>query len=242
MRSSQDEAIYLNTKKINSSTGNTKAGMSKETVAMALVLALGCFYILLILTPVLSIYKTSGIRKGLEVLTNPANLTAIWLSLSTTLITTLLVFLLGTPVVFLLAGKKNGICMNVLEIMVNLPMALPPAVAGIGLLLAFGRNGFLGRLLGSVGVEMGFSSAAVILAQFFVSSGLYIQVMKVAVLAIDKEIFEAAYVTGAGKAETFAWLILPMLKKPMAAGLILAWIRALGRIRSYNNLCGQCFG
>ncbi|MCX7841672.1 MAG: ABC transporter permease [Clostridia bacterium] len=235
-------AIKTTASERNISAFGNNNGLNKEMLFSILIIVLSSLYFLLICTPLLSILKASGGDKALKALMHGSSMSALWLSAATTTFTTLLVFLMGTPVTFLLTENKRKTAAIALEILSNLPMVLPPAVAGIGLLLTFGRNGIIGGALRSLGIEMVFTPVAVMLAQFFVCSGFYIQVLKVGVRAVDREIFEAAYLAGAARAETFLKLIIPMLKKPIAAGLILAWTRAMGEFGATITFAGNVLG
>ena len=167
---------------------------------------------------------------------------ALKISIQTTSITVLFIFLLCTPVVFYLSGKKGSMLSKILEILVTMPTVLPPAVAGIGLLLAFGREGIAGAFLKQFNIEVVFTPSAVILAQFFVASGFYIQVLKTGVDSIGPEIFEVSYLFGLGKVETFYRVILPMMAKPLIAGLMLSWTRALGEFGATIMFAGNMTG
>jgi molybdate transport system permease protein len=152
---------------------------------------------------------------------------AISLSAETTLITIILTIVGGTPVAWLLArGKFAG--KNLLDTLFDLPVVLPPAVAGIALLVVFGRKGFLGNLLGSAGIELPFTEAAVVLAQLFVASPLYIKSAAAGFSAVDRDLEQAAAIDGASPAQVFRRVTVPLSAQALIGGAIMTWARALG--------------
>lgn len=216
-----------------------KEGLGRETLLLPLIAALSLFYLTVIMAPIYAIFRASGGNGIIPALLNPGNISAIKLSLLTTSLTTVSTFIIGTPVAFLLRRKDSNIFYRIFGMLVNLPLVLPPAVAGLGLLLAFGRNGPAGLVLGGFNVEVVFTPFAVVVAQFFVSSGFYIQALKAGVDEIAPEIFEASYTLGAGNIETYLRVIVPMLKRHITAGLILSWTRALGEFGATIMFAGN---
>lgn len=226
---SADTGIIINKRTISHiSASRPESVFNKEAFLLLLVILFSLIYFAVITIPLLAIFRVAGLKNIIAALGMADNISTFRLSLLTTSLTLVLIFLFGTPVVFYLEYRRTGIVGKIFEVLVSLPTVLPPAVAGIGLLIAFGRNGLIGKLLGSFNIEIVFTPAAVVLAQFFVASGFYIQVLKTGVGAIEREIFEVSYILGAGKIETFVKVIIPMLKKPVMAGLILSWTRAVG--------------
>ena len=164
------------------------------------------------------------------VLSNLANTQvgeAILLSGTTTIITTLVTIVAGTPVAYLLARRKFP-GRAILDTLIDLPVVLPPSVAGIALLMAFGRRGLLGEYLGSLGISIPFTQAAVILAQLFVSSPLYIKSAQAGFAGVDREYEQAAAIDGASRWRIFRAVTLPLSLTALAGGAIMAWARALG--------------
>lgn len=219
-----------------------QARFDREMLLLPLIAIMSLVYCIAVAAPILAIFSEGGLKNAAVALRNPQNISAVKASMLTTAVTIGLVFITGTPVVYLLTHGKRGIFNRILEILVSMPAVLPPAVAGIGLLLAFGRNGLIGEILAKYHAEVVFTPAAVVIAQFFVSVGFYIQVLKTGVDAVSPEIFEISYVMGAGRVEAFIRVIVPMLKKPMAAGLILAWTRALGEFGATMMFAGNVLG
>ncbi len=238
---------------VKSAAGNTarsaggpwkarKAGLDGEALLGPAVRLTGFMYFLMILLPVYALFSSAGWKNTVSSLAKADNTAALTISMKTTSLTAALIFLICTPVVFCLSNpsrKKEGLGSKLLELLVTMPTVLPPAVAGIGLLLAFGRNGIVGAWLGRIHVEVVFTPVAVVLAQFFVASGFYVQIVKTGMDAIEPEIFEVSYLFGLGKTETMIRVILPMLAKPVTAGLMLSWTRALGEFGATIMFAGN---
>lgn len=219
-----------------------KCNLSTESLLLSFAAIGILIYMVLIVLPILSILKVSGVVSLINAITNSENISALKLSFMTTALSLLLTFALGTPVVYYICLGKNNFIKKAAGVLVSVPSVLPPAVAGIGLLLAFGRNGILGTYIPTLKIEIVFTPIAVVLAQFFVSSAFYIQILKNGVDAVSPEILEASYVFGASRAETFFKLIIPMLKKNVIAGLVVAWTRALGEFGATIMFAGNVFG
>lgn len=222
--------------------GMGKHSAKKEKLLLASIIAIVLIYFIIIIIPVISIFNTAGLKNTVFSLNNSENLSAIGISLLTTTLTVALTFLLGTPVVFILMNNRKSLFTKLLDIAVNVPTVLPPAVAGLGLLIVFGGNGFLGKLLEGLRMNVVFTPIAVVLAQLFVASGFYIKVLKNAADAVEPELLEISYVLGAGRLETFIRIVVPMLKKPIAAGLVLSWTRALGEFGATIMFAGNVLG
>jgi molybdate transport system permease protein len=193
---------------------------------MALATSSAVFLALLVV-PLLALILRGIQTRGWEGLPDAGITQAVLLSIGTTLVTALLTILLGTPLAFLLARWQFPF-RRLLTVLVELPIVLPPAVAGLGLLVAFGRRGLLGPALTGLGINLPFSTAAVIIAQTFISAPFYIRSAQVGFQAIDPEIEDAARVDGAGGLALFWHIILPVTRRALAAGLALSWARALG--------------
>lgn len=226
----------------NKTISNNKYFICKESLLLGFAAIAVLTYFILIVLPVLSIFKMAGVVDFIDAITREETIYAMKLSFITTTVSMLLTFVFGTPVVYYLSCTKSRLFKKAAGAIVTLPTVLPPAVAGIGLLLTFGRNGILGMYLSKIGVELTFTPIAVILAQFFVASTFYIQVLKNGVEAVGPEIFEASYVFGAGRAETFFRIIIPMLKKNVIAGLVVSWTRALGEFGATIMFAGNIYG
>lgn len=152
---------------------------------------------------------------------------AIALSLTTALITTLTTVAFGTPLAYLLAHDGKG-WRRVAETVIDLPTVLPPAVAGVALLMAFGRRGLFGGLLDSMGVQVTFTTAAVVLAQTFVASPYYIRSAITSFSEVDPELRHSAALDGAGEWQIFRHVMAPIAWSGLLSGSVMAWARAMG--------------
>lgn len=152
---------------------------------------------------------------------------AIGLSMVTTTLTLLITLLLGTPVGYLLARHRfRG--RQVLDTLIDLPMVLPPAVAGIALLLAFGRRGIIGQYLDAWGIHIAFTQAAVVLAQLFVAAPFYVKAAAAGFAGIEDELEQAAALDGANGWQIFTRITLPLAWTTLLGGAVMTWARALG--------------
>lgn len=166
--------------------------------------------------------STGALVRGLEV---PVAGQAVRLTVLTSTVTALVAVAVGTPLGYALArwrfpGK------GLVEAAVELPVVLPPVVAGVALLVTFGRRGVLGPALGALGVEVPFTTAAVVLAQLFVAGPLYVVSARLGFAAVPDELLEAASLDGATPWRQFRTVALPLAAPALVSGAILCWARA----------------
>ncbi len=166
---------------------------------------------------------------------------AIWLSFVSTLSTVALTLAFGTPLAYLLARRRFRL-RRLVNVFVELPIVLPPAVAGLALLITFGRRGLLGPLLGDLGVSLPFTLGAVVLAQTFVAAPFYIRAAQVGFQGVAREIEDAARVDGAGGLRLFWHITLPLSSRNLASGIVLCWARALGEFGATILFAGSLQG
>jgi molybdate transport system permease protein len=172
---------------------------------------------------------------------SPTALAAMKLSLLTSTATVFLAVVTGTPMAYIMARWKfHG--KTALELLVDLPVVLPPSVAGLALLIAFGRQGVFGGLLSSVGITLPFTTTAVVIAQTFVSAPLFVRSVRVGFAEIDEQIEEAAKVEGANEWQVFRFIMLPLAGRAFLTGLILTWTRALGEFGATILFAGNLEG
>jgi molybdate transport system permease protein len=183
--------------------------------------------ILFFLLPLVALVLRVSIADLLTNLVEPTAAQAIQLSLVTTLTTTGLTILAGTPVAYLLARRRFP-GRTLVDTLIDVPMLLPPAVAGIALLVAFGRRGLLGPLLDNANIELAFSTSAVIMAQLFVAGPFYVKTAISAFAHIDREIEQAASVDGASALAVFRRITFPLAWSTLFSGAVMTWARALG--------------
>jgi molybdate transport system permease protein len=152
---------------------------------------------------------------------------AIHLSITTTLTTTFIVVLSGTPVAYLLA-RRTFRFKRLLDTLIDLPSVMPPSVAGVALLMAFGRQGVIGPLLDLFGISIAFTSVAVVIAQTFIAVPFYIRAATLGFAAIDREIEQSAMLDGATNLQVFRHITVPLSWAALVSGAVTAWARALG--------------
>ncbi len=183
---------------------------------------------LLIALPVLVLVGRAVAGGGLvDALRTPDVVEALALSLVTTAFSLALTVVLGLPLAFVLARRRfRG--SSLLETVVDLPVVLPPSVAGLALLLAFGRRGLLGGPLSDAGLIVPFTTAAVVVAQTFVAAPFFIRSARTGFGAVDRDLEDAARVDGARERDLFRRVTLPLASSALAAGLVMSWARALG--------------
>jgi molybdate transport system permease protein len=174
-------------------------------------------------------------------LTEPSVVQAALLSIFTTGISLLVTLLLGTPLAYLLA-RWSFRHKAWIELIIDLPIVLPPMVAGIGLLLTFGRNGFLGGFLDFWGIRLPFTTAAVVFAQAFVSAPLFIRAARLGFGAVRPDLIESAYTDGASEMVIFWLIMVPLASRAMLNGLILCWARAFGEFGATIIFAGNLLG
>ena len=218
---------------------SSAAGLRDNTLTIA-ALVMGAAFALFSLTALLAlVLRVSPAGLG-ATLRDPIVDQALWLSVRTSLISVVLIVAFGTPLAAILATPFRG--RAALETLVTLPVVLPPVVGGLALLLAFGRAGLLGRELNFLGLHLPFTTAAVVIAQTFVSAPLYISVAKSVFARVDPALVDAASTLHASRAYTTLRVILPPSIPALAGGLTLAWARALGEFGATITFAGNLPG
>lgn len=165
---------------------------------------------------------------------------ALWLSLRTALISTLVSLVLGVPLALALARQWPGV--GLARIVVVLPMTMPPVVAGIALLATFGRRGWLGPSLQEAGISIAFSTTAVVLAQVFVSMPFLVVTLEAALRSRDRQAERMARTLGAGSLTVLMRITLPLVAPALARGTALALGRALGEFGATLTFAGSLEG
>lgn len=172
---------------------------------------------------------------------SPVVLDALGLSLVTTAISLVLTVTLGLPLAFVLARRRfRG--KGWLEAIVDLPIVLPPSVAGLALLLVFGRRGLFAAPFELLGVSVPFTTIAVILAQTFVSAPFFIRSARTGIAGVDRDLEDAARVDGASERQLFRSITVPLASAALAAGLVMTWARSLGEFGATIMFAGNVEG
>ena len=193
-----------------------------------------------LLLPVLALLIQMRPGKLLAELGDPAVLDALRLSLLTSAAATIVVILLGLPVGLLIATREFP-GKRLLEALVALPMVLPPTVAGLALLLAFGRAGLLGGALSLLGITVPFTALAVIIAQVFVALPFFIGA-SAGFRGVNRAYLEVAATLRASRPYTAARILVPLSLPSLAAGAAMGWARALGEFGATITFAGNVPG
>ncbi len=177
-----------------------------------------------------------------DVAGSPVILNALRLSLLTTFASLLIVVAVGTPLAFILARRRfRGA--SIVEVVVDLPLVLPPSVAGLALLLVFGRGGLLGEPLDtSTGLAIPFTTVAVVIAQVFVSAPFFIRSARAGFALIPRDLEDAAKVDGASPFGVFRHITAALARPALAAGLVMSWARSLGEFGATILFAGNVTG
>ncbi len=191
--------------------------------------------------PLLALFIRAAGTNILIFALSPQALTALRLSLVTSLLSVSLAVALGMPLAYILA-RWNFRGKTILELLVDLPVVLPPSVAGLALLMAFGRTGLFGKGLAIFGISLPFTTGAVILAQTFVASPLFVRSARVGFAGIDPRLEEAAWVEGGTEWQVFRYVMFPLAWRGLLTGVILSWTRALGEFGATILFAGNMEG
>jgi molybdate transport system permease protein len=188
--------------------------------------------------PLVAVFTQGRLREGFD---QPGAWTALRISFETSAVSLGLMIVFGTPIAYLLAttdfpGK------TLLTTLFELPLVLPPAVAGLGLLMAFGRLGLVGPQLSALGIEIPFTKTAVVMAMTFVASPLYVRQAIAAFGAVEPDLLAASRTLGAGPARTFFRVAVPIAVPGLGAGAALGWARALGEFGATILFAGSLPG
>lgn len=183
--------------------------------------------LLFLMLPLLAMFWRAPLTSLLANLVQPQVWQAISLSLITTLTTTALTIVLGTPLAYWLA-RDNVPLRRLIDTFIDLPTVLPPAVAGVALLMAFGRRGIIGDYLDELGIHIAFTQVAVIMAQMFVAAPLFVKAAILGFQSIDPELEQAAALDGASGWQIFSHVTLPLAWVALLSGSVMTWARALG--------------
>jgi molybdate transport system permease protein len=131
---------------------------------------------------------------------------------------------------------------TLIDSLIELPMVLPPAVAGVGLLMAFGRRGLLGPFLASIGINIGFTTTAVVVAQLFVAAPFYVRAARAGFLGVDRELEHVSHTLGVSDWATFWRVTIPVAMPSLLSGVVMCWARALGEFGATIMFAGSFQG
>ena len=199
-------------------------------------------YVLFIGLPVVALLVRAAQQSDfLDAVTGDVALTALRLSLFTSIVSMAVVVLLGTPFAYLLA-RSDSLWARVVDSLVELPLVLPPVVAGVAMLMAFGRGGLIGPGLEGLGITIPFTTVAVVFAQIFVASPFFIRSAKLGFQSVARDYEDVAQTLGVSPWRTFFRITLPLAGPAMFTGLGLAWARALSEFGATMMFAGNLIG
>lgn len=191
--------------------------------------------------PLVAIFVEAGVGELLGSLGEEGALDALALSLRTSLIALALIVAIGTPAAYLLARRRFRGRAAVITL-IELPLVLPPAAAGIALLAAFGPNGLVGGAIEDAGFRLVLQTAGVVVAMIFVAAPFFVRGAIAAFEAVEAYHLDASRTLGAGEAKTFARIAVPAARAGLASGMALAWGRALGEFGATLLFAGSLQG
>lgn len=191
--------------------------------------------------PILSLVLWTVSEDSWRAMATPEARAALLLSIRTTCISLLIIVSVGTPAAYVLA-RKNFPGKRLLDSLIDIPAVLPPSAAGIALLLTFGRFGLAGRYLEMFGVQITFTTAAVVIAEVFVAAHFYVRQATVGFSQVRRDVEEAARVDGAGSFGVFRSVTVPLAFPALVAGAVMAWARALGEFGATVVFAGSFQG
>ena len=204
--------------------------------------ALAALFALFLGLPVLTLVVRAVLDGSLRVaLASPEVLDALWLSFVTTAASLIITVALGLPLAFMLARRRfRG--KGLVEAVVDLPIVLPPSVAGLALLLVFGRRGLLSAPFELLGFSVPFTTIAVVMAMTFVSAPFFIRSARTGIAGVDHDLEDAARVDGASERQLFRAITVPLASTALAAGLVMSWARSLGEFGATIMFAGNVQG
>jgi molybdate transport system permease protein len=191
-----------------------------------------------LLLPLIAIFTQGSLRDGFH---SSGAWTALEISFETSAVALGLMIVFGTPISYLLATTEF-VGKTLVTTLFELPLVLPPAVAGLGLLVAFGRFGLVGPELTALGFDIPFTKTAVVMAMTFVASPLYVRQAIAAFGAVEPDLLAASRTLGAGPARTFFRVAVPVAVPGLGAGAALGWARALGEFGATILFAGSLPG
>ena len=226
-------------------TSRNTSGSSKRSTGRwggRSISALATLFALFLALPIVALVVRAIFDGSLAVaIASPVVLDALWLSLLTTAVSLIITVTFGLPLAIVLARRQfRG--KGWLEAIVDLPIVLPPSVAGLALLLVFGRRGPLAAPFDVLGLSIPFTTVAVIMAQTFVSAPFFIRSARTGLAAVDRDLEDAARVDGASERQVFRRVTVPLASAALAAGLVMTWARSLGEFGATIMFAGNVEG
>lgn len=217
------------------------SGFRPADLARAGLVLVAAAMLAFLFLPLLALFIQMPPAALLAKLGSRTSLVALRLSAATSVTALAAIVVVGTPLAYLLA-RAHWRGKGVAEALLRLPIVTPPAVAGVGLLLVFGRFGLLGGVFSALGIQIGFRPVAVVLAQGFIAAPFYIQAARQAFAAVDDSLLAASRTLGHGPWSTFLRVTVPLALPGLVSGATLAWARALGEFGATMMFAGNLPG
>jgi molybdate transport system permease protein len=183
--------------------------------------------LLFFLIPIVALLANTTLARLLSSLRDFQMVQAVFISLRTTFVSLFLTLLFGTPLAYWV-GRHQFRFKSSIDALIELPTVLPPSVAGLALLMTFGRRGILGGTLDAWGLQIAFTPLAVVMAQLFVSASFFVRTAALGFASVDGELDQAAQLDGANRWQVFRFVMLPLSCQALISGGALSWSRALG--------------
>ena len=199
-----------------------------------------CICVLFLLSPIIALF-TFPWSKSLDLILDSFVLKAIIISLKTTFLSLLLILAVGIPTAYYMA-RYSFWAKGFVEIILQLPLVLPPAVAGLLLLVTFGRSGLIGKYMSPFGIELPFTFVAVVIAQVFIAMPIFIQTARDGFEKVDRELENCAALLGGSSLQIFLKVTLPLSRNALITGAILSWARALAEFGATILFAGNLAG
>lgn len=220
---------------------NVRNGRPRERLPRLGIAAALVVYLLFLGLPLAALVSRLTPAELLRQMTSPTVASALRLSLVTTSLATVGVVLLGLPVAYVLATREfRG--KRLFEVLVDVPIVLPPTVAGTALLLAFGRAGLAGPMLSAVGISLPFTTIAVVIAQVFVAAPFFVNAARAGFEEVEPRYLQAAATLRASPWRTFTAVVLPLSLPALLAGVAMSSARALGEFGATIVFAGNLPG
>lgn len=218
-----------------------KTPVNKVDIFKYVSLIITSLFIICIITIIMSMFIKTNIQSLLNIINEKDSFLALKTTLASILISMPLVILIGTILAYTLSNKK-GVLYKLFEVIICIPVILPPSVAGIALLSTFGRNGIIGKILNNYSINTTFSFISIVIVQVFITLPFYYQVVKASFDNIDKSIIESAKVFGANSLNLILKVYVPISIKGILAGVILSSLRAISEFGATIMFAGNMVG
>ncbi len=215
--------------------------MPRRNKTNVLVGVLALIALIFLTLPIVALVIRAVANRAWEGAGDSAVWSAIQLSFASTALTVIVTTLFGTPLAYTLARRRFRFKRWVM-VVIELPIVLPPAVAGLALLITFGRRGLIGSLLVPFDITLAFTFTAVVMAQTFVAAPFFIRAAQIGFQAVPRELEDAGRVDGADGWTLFRFVTLPLAGRALSTGLILCWARALGEFGATILFAGSLQG